>query len=156
MSNSLKRIASVFAATVLILAAGGCHRPGQNGHSEWQTIGMDGWAYGDKLIFNADGRDTMHVPQVVIGVRHTDAYPFANLWLEMSYASGDTTVADTVNIPLSDDFGVWYGTGSGVSFQLTHTVSPRRRVNPGSAIRLRHIMRVDTLEQLEQLGVVFS
>lgn len=152
--NALHNILPVAAAGLLLAAASACHRV-DDGHSEWQTLPSEGWAYGDTLVFNADSADTLRARDIIISLRHTDAYPYANLWLELSYASGDTIVADSVNIAVADEFGRWLGSGNGASMQLEDTIRTRYRVSPGSPLRLRHILRVDTLRELDQIGVSF-
>lgn len=143
-----------FMLAAIILTA--CDRP-QYRLSQWQTVDEKGWSYDDTLVYNRDSVDTLPVSRIVIGVRHTAAYPYSNLWLEMQYrTAGDSLpVRDTVQIELADAFGHWYGTGTGASFQLTDTVTPSRLPLPASPVRLRHIMRLDTVPEIEQIGVSF-
>lgn len=129
--------------------------PDVPGHSEWQSLPAEGWSFGDTLVFNAVEPDTLPVPAMVLNVRHSDSYPYANLWMEVSYDTADSIARDTVNVVLADEFGHWYGQGNGVSFQFTDTIVPRQTVRPGSAIRLRHIVRTDTLPDIEQIGITF-
>jgi gliding motility-associated lipoprotein GldH len=141
------------ATTILSAALCACSDLGSE-HTEWRDIDLPGWRYGQVLTFNADS-DSVDVQRVVMSVRHTDEYEYANLWVELSYASGDTVVADTFNIALADAFGKWYGTGTGLSYQQTDTLTPRRRVNLGSPLRVRHVMCVDTLQNIDQIGVSY-
>lgn len=136
-----------------MLAATACG-PTDGGAGEWHDIAAPGWRYGDSLVFNS-AHDSAAVEAVELTVRHTAAYEYANLWVELSYATGDTVHADTFNVRLSDSFGRWYGQGSGVTFQRTDTLTPTRRVNPGSELKVRHIMRVDTLREIEQVGLAY-
>jgi gliding motility-associated lipoprotein GldH len=141
------------ATTILSATLCACSDLGSE-HTEWRDIDLPGWRYGQELVFNADS-DSVAIDRLVLSVRHTDKYEYANLWLELSYASGDTVVADTFNIELADSFGKWYGTGTGVSFQQNDTLMPRHRVNLGSPLHLRHIMRIDTLKNIDQIGLSY-
>ena len=149
------RILPVIAAAAALLTAASCDRPSYR-LSQWHTLDNGGWAYADTLTFNNDDADTLEVGRVVVGVRHTANYPYSNLWMEMTYDAGDTIPArDTVEVRLADAFGHWQGSGSGSSYQFTDTVIPRHRIVPGTRVRLRHIMRMDTVPELEQIGLTF-
>ncbi len=115
---------------------------------------------GDTTI--TDDGDTISIPDHIVNagqsrlaltVRHSDAYEFANLWLELSYPSGDTTLCDTLNITLADKYGKWLGQGMGPAYQFTDTIASRHGINDNATVTLRHIMRVDTLHNIEQLGI---
>ena len=151
-NNPLSRIASAIAIVALALTACVKYQPA---HSEWQTISAGGWPYGDTLRFNADRADSAAVGGVALAVRHTDSYAYSNLWLEVAYTHADSTVADTFNLVLADEFGRWHGKGSGVTFQFTDTVALSRRPDTASVIVVRHIMRVDTLHGIEQVGIAY-
>ena len=149
------RILPVLAAAAAMLTAASCDRPSYR-LSQWHTLDNGGWAYADTLTFNNDDADTLEVGRIVVGVRHTANYPYSNLWMEMSYDAGDTVPAlDTLEVRLADTFGHWYGSGNGSSYQFTDTVTPRRRIVPGTKVHLRHIMRMDTVPELEQIGLTF-
>ena len=150
--NRAAKVIYAIAMTIVVMSAA-CTPPEPAG-GEWKNIPGYGWRYGDTLAYNC-GRDTLGVDTLALTIRHTSAYPYANLWLEMSYETGDTTAADTLNIVLADEFGSWYGKGSGVLFQLTDTIIPRRPVNPASPLRLRHIMRTDTVPEIQQIGLTY-
>ncbi len=151
----MNKLACIFAIATTILTATLCACSNQSSeHTEWRDVDAPGWRYGQTFTFNADS-DSIDISRVVVSVRHTNAYEYANLWLELSYNSGDTVVADTFNIELADAFGKWHGTGTGISFQQNDTIVPRHRVNIGSPLQLRHIMRVDTLQNIDQIGISY-
>lgn len=91
--------------------------------------------------------------RIALTVCHSDAYPYSNLWLEASYATGDTIVADTFNLLLADDYGRWFGNGMGIDFQFCDTVTTRFRPNGGATLSVRHIMRVEKLPEIFKIGV---
>ena len=64
-----------------------------------------------------------------------------------------TRRADTIQLVLADDFGRWYGSGSGVSYQYTDTLSRSFRAFRNKPLKLRNIMRRDTLPGIEQVGL---
>lgn len=148
------KILRTVAVAVLSLMTAACvkYHPA---HSEWHNIPADGWEYNDTLVFNADHADSASIGGLVLNVRHSASYAYSNLWLEISYMSNDSVVADTFNVRVTDDFGRRYGTGSGVSFQLVDTVALRHRPDTATALGIRHIMRIDILEGIEQVGIAY-
>lgn len=116
------------------------------------------WDYAAPVVFEVDTlRDSIsRGGTVIVSLRHTHGYEYSNLWLELSTPINDSTVRrDTLNIRLADTYGRWLGKGMGPSLEvcdtLPHAVDLRRKQN----ISVRHIMRVDTLEGIEQIGIVF-
>lgn len=169
----MKRWQQSIAITLMaamIIVAGSCASksadPGQ-----WQDIPPSGWLYEKKLVFQlapdsdyaytpSPGCDTItpHQPQagaseIEISLRHADAYPYSNLWLSLTYPTGDTTCTDTVQIELADAYGKWHGTGVGPSYQISRPITTNHRINDAPRIKVHHIMRVDTLTGIEQIGL---
>lgn len=140
------------AFVVLILSAS-CDRtvgvPGQ-----FFTIDDAQWPYGESFVYNPRG-DTVGDSRgiVVFSVRHTNDYPYANLWIELAYNSSDTVVADTFNIILADEYGKWLGTGAAPVILKSDSLRLRYLPNPDASYYLRHIMRVDVLPEIEQVGI---
>lgn len=92
-----------------------------------------------------------------MALRHTNAYPYRNLWLEIGYTTADGIGrADTVAIELCDSYGRWYGKGIGDLYQDEAVVAEGLRLYPGSELTVRHIMRVDTLIGIERVGLFFN
>ena len=89
-------------------------------------------------------------------MRHTNGYLYSNLWLELAtpVPGTDSMRLDTVNIPLADVYGKWYGRGVGVSYVAVDTLAGTYGYDSARPARLRHIMRVDTLPDVEQIGLI--
>ena len=123
------------------------------GYSDFASLPEDGWRYGDSIVFvtpEAEG-------ELRVAVRHSIKYPYRNIWLEVSRKGPDSVapaiVRDTVELELADPFGLWKGTGVGPTRQMETVVAPSVRVDSGSTISIRHIMRLDTLPAIEQTGI---
>ena len=123
---------------------------------EFRTIENAQWRYGQVVRFNQKG-DTLpgEVHTIDVSVRHTNEYPYANLWMEMRYHSQDSLIVDTFNIFLSDEYGKWKGSGSGPVKLFTDTFQPSAVPDDGTEFALRHIMRVDVLPDIEQIGLSY-
>lgn len=143
-------IAVILTAVALLTA---CSRPEKTAGTFF-TINDGGWAYGDTLVFNPKGDTILGASNdFVVSVRHTHEYAYANLWLEISYQTADTTAADTFNLTLADDYGKWLGSGSGPVILVSDTVRLRQKPTATSPVGVRHIMRIETLPDIEQIGI---
>lgn len=129
-----------------------------NYYSSFMSFPDQEWIYARPVEFTVDTlRDRQADGSLVVAVRHGNDFPYSNIWLEMRYRDiAAREHVDTFNIGLADAFGHWYGRGSGPSVLRTDTVKPHFGIYRGMKIRLRQIMRVDTLTNIEQVGIVFS
>lgn len=146
----MHKLLAITATTLMSLAA--CSRPGEQ-TSACASISPQGWPYSQPVTLT--GADT--VPSgAALWLRHTESYPYSNLWLELSRTLPDsTTRRDTLQITLCDPYGRWLGSGIGPSRQ----VSVELRDMPAfdtAAVTVRHIMRLDTLHGIEQVGISYS
>ncbi len=117
----------------------------------WADIDVNGWRYGQPVALTPDSAEA--TDRIALTIRHSHNYGYANIWLEVCYGTSDSTATDTLDITLADAWGRWRGHGSGVSLQHTDTVPLRHSLRRGGTLRLRHIMRMDTLTEVEQIGV---
>lgn len=150
----MRALAATAAALTLAALATGCE-PMDGSPADFATMPEEGWAYADTLSLEPGLPDSTATGRIAIAVRHTNAYLYRNLWLEVTANPADSTAPDTVNMELCDSYGRWHGTGTGVSYMTTDTLAPRVTLTRGVPVRVRHIMRTDTLHDVEQIGVIF-
>lgn len=145
-------------ALVMAVAMAACHQPKSPERSKYFNISADGWAYGDTLAWTPVDSAVIDTASLIIALRHTNDYPYANIWLECRYfAPGDSAPSvDTINIWLADEYGRWLGTGIGVGYQLSDTAIRHVPIDVGRPIGVRHVMRADRLTGLEQLGLIIN
>lgn len=144
-------------AAVMMFGIIAC-RPEITEDSEFHAVPARGWAYGDTLTFEPGLSDSIVEGRLAVAVRHSSAYIFGNLWIEVTIppAPGDSVAeVDTFNVVLADDYGKWLGRGSGVSFVKVDTLPGRHAIERGRNVAVRHIMRVDTVTDIEQVGIIF-
>lgn len=151
---------SLLVAT-LALALCGCTG---GRHSDFASLDPEkGWAYPDTLLFttmDTTRRDVgvydkrPHPMTTYVAIRHTNDYQYANLWLEATYTdSKGRGRIDTLNLRLADEYGRWLGKGFGASYQVEIPLGGRVRADSLSTVRIRHIMRVDTLKGIDRVGI---
>lgn len=155
--NCIAHVLAAATALLVAVAMASCHRPPtQAERSKYFAIATDGWAYGDTLLWTPADSASADTANVIVALRHANDYPYANIWLECShYAPGDTAPSlDTINIWLADEYGRWHGSGIGVGYQLTDTALRLTPIDLSRPIGMRHVMRVDVLPGIEQVGLI--
>lgn len=156
--NRIMMIAAVAALAASCGITGSRGNGVDNYFSAFHTFADCKWDYVEPVDLAVDTlRDSVATGgTLLLALRHTDGYEYSNVWLELSYPDSDTTVhADTLNIVLADAYGRWRGHGTGPSLQVTDTIARDFTIRRGEHLRLRHIMRMDTLTNIEQVGIVF-
>ncbi|MBD5210636.1 MAG: gliding motility lipoprotein GldH [Bacteroidales bacterium] len=132
----------------------GC-RMGANDSSQYYDIDPDGWRYGDTLKYVFEPRDTAMTGDLTLSLRHTNDYIYSNIFLEITVTDSIVTRRDTLDITLADDFGRWQGRGIGTDYQVSHVVARDLQLRRPVSIGVRHIMRDEVLNDVEQVGVSF-
>lgn len=151
----MNKLLGVYMTVLFSIGLGACSSR-QNDYSEFRNLSPSGWIYDDTLSFITDIADSVATGTLTVAVRHNNNYPYSNLWLGLTRRSGvQTTSRDTLNLRLADIYGRWYGNGFGATYQYSDTVHGITRLSRGDTITVRHIMRLDTLPDVEQLGITF-
>ena len=145
---------------LLSLLLGACS-PGKRDYSRWENLPASGWVYGDTVLrLPVDtmllDNDSIVEGAVGLSLRHGSSYPYSNIWLEVTYHGDRRMVRDTVNIPLADVFGRWLGSGFGASYQNSAMINQSTVIDVTRPVEVRHIMRVDTLHGIDQIGIFVS
>jgi gliding motility-associated lipoprotein GldH len=104
-----------FTCALLGMLAFACKPPRMDTFEKNRDIRHSEWAADDKPVFELDlaPEDTAFYYNMYVNVRHTDAYPYSNLWLLIgTQAPGDSTgTTRRVELPLADTYGKWMGSG---------------------------------------------
>jgi gliding motility-associated lipoprotein GldH len=122
------------------------------------------WDYKYTPTFEFEVTDTTHFYRVFFLIRHTDAYPYANVWMNMyTKQPGDTVFTkQRVNVQLAvpngKNAGQWMGRGMGEIWEqrlsITHEGDPAILAKKGKyIIRFEQNMRVNPLTEILQVGL---
>lgn len=139
----------------VLLTVTGC-TPKPNDSSDLRAFDNAEWIYGRSVEFLPEMTDSAAQMDVVLLLRHGNGFEYSDLWLEVRRPVGDTVAVDTFDIALADKAGNWYGKGLGLSFQKQDTLYRNVTVARNKPWRVRHIMRCDTLSNIEQIGMGFD
>ena len=125
--------------------------------SDFRSIPPEGWGYYNRLIFDIVPEDSIVTGTLDLVVRHDNDYPFSNLYVEVSTVTPGAPVRrDTVSVELADTYGNWLGSGLGTSFQKSVRLADRFTVTDSARVSVRHVMRVDPVLHIEQIGLIFK
>lgn len=157
--NSMRYAAGRYILGLLcgagIAALSACSPPG-NGYSQYRDLPGGVWLYGDTLVFTPEFSDSIASGHLVAAVSHDSDFRYSSLWLEVVSADPAGVVRkDTVSFPLADSFGRWQGNGLGAHLQMSDTISRRVTLVSGHPVKIRHIMRADTLRSVQKIGIFF-
>lgn len=155
----MRSITYIIIAVSLFALLAACGR-GERDYSSWEQLPAEGWAYTDTISLlpvdtTLTDNDSILDGTLHVALRHSNAYPYSNIWLELTYhGDGPYMLRDTINMPLADLYGRWLGSGFGAGYQRELIVKPDTRIDLTRPVTLRHIMRVDTLRGVEQIGIL--
>lgn len=142
---------SVVLYAALVLA--GCG-PAPYFH-ENTKIDPNGWKGSDAITYTFDISDTEQAYDFILSLRHSEAYPYSNLFLfvQLDFPNGKTSV-DTLECVLADERGRWNGkrTGQLVDHRI---LMNSRKIFPleGSYhLKIRQAMRHDPLPEVHDVG----
>ncbi len=131
------------------------------------------WYTDSVLTYRFDIADTTASYEIQICVRHTQQYPYQNMWLFVSNrAAGDTAqnaldsaklatlpiAQDTIEFYLANDRGVWLGNGkNGLTEMPVLYEEAYRFVHSGEqVITIQHGMREEPLRGVSDVGVIVT
>jgi gliding motility-associated lipoprotein GldH len=148
----------IIQCSLLIMMLASCrHAPQYQDH---YNIPGSAWDAGYKPVFRFTITDTAAAYQLFLLIRHTDAYPFSNIWMNMeSRAPGDSVWGKTrVEIPLAAPSGQWLGRGLGELWEqrvpITTPARPAFFARKGEySVRLIHDMRRNPLPEVLTIGL---
>ena len=114
-----------------------------------------------KHSFTAKGnfiiKDTSSTYNIYLVLRHTDAYRYNNIWLNIGLqAPGDSMNVRKADLELGTDAGGWEGSGTNDIWEVRKELSngPLRFKMPGTYnFSVSHIMRDNPLPDIMSVGI---
>jgi len=124
------------------------------------SLSQHSWYYNDTPTFRFTVTDTTCFYNIYFLVRHTEAYPYSNIWLWIyTKKPGDSSFTRSrIEIPLAEASGKWEGRGMGEIWEqrmpITNVGDSDILRHPGKyEIRLEQNMRVNPLPEILQIGL---
>lgn len=114
------------------------------------------WPYQYRPSFKFEISDTSSYYNLYFLIRHTEAYPFENIWVWV-YAKqpGDSTFEKTrIEIPLAERSGKWLGRGMGEIWEQRMPIALDKTFKKGVyEVRFEQNMRVNPLPEVLHVGL---
>lgn len=152
-SRRLKKLSILFLVTVIGISS--CTT---NGLFE-KNVAIPNHAWDSRFqpTIQFDISDTTSLYRIYIVLRHTDAYRFKNLWLNIGVQPpGDSIYVNRRNLLLASDEKGWLGKGMDDIFEhrllLNEKPAPFRKKGTYT-FTLKHLMREDPLENIMNAGI---
>ena len=120
-------------------------------YSRFYTIPSGEWHADSVVRFDYRIDDAAADYRVLIYVRHTERYPYQNMWLFV----GDSLRRDTIEFYLADDRGQWLGDTHHGFIEMPVLLDQNRRYASAGAyyIEVQHAMRDTLLRGITDVGV---
>ncbi len=113
------------------------------------------WSAKDEPTFSFQIKDTNSLYNIFFVMRHTDAYGFQNIWMnvDMTQPNGKQ-IKQQVNVQIANAKN-WLGTGMDDIFDLRKQLIDRPlRLQAGKyTVKLQNIMREDPLPEVLSVGI---
>lgn len=98
--------------------------------------------------------DTTHSYKVFIVLRHTDAYKYNNIWLNVGLQlPGDTMNFQKINVSLGNDAQGWLGTGMNDIREMREKIATLNLKKGQYKFSIAQIMRDNPLENVMSAGL---
>jgi gliding motility-associated lipoprotein GldH len=122
------------------------------------TIPKQVWSSRYKPEITFDIQDTISRYNIFIVIRHTDAYRYKNIWINVHTESpSGVTHNQPLNLQLATDSKGWLGSGMDDIFEhrilITPPQSPERLGAGTYRFKLENIMREDPLKNVMNVGI---
>lgn len=115
------------------------------------------WKYDFKPSFDYTINDTTELYNLYIVIRHTDAYRYNNIWLNVGTTSpGDTTRYQRFDLQLGTDATGWEGNGMDDIWELRKSITngPFKFNKKGDyKFTIAQVMRENPLPGIMSIGV---
>jgi gliding motility-associated lipoprotein GldH len=117
------------------------------------------WHHTNQPSFQFAITDTLAPYKIFLYLRHTDAYPYSNIWLNIyTQVPGNTKpLSSRIELPLANDEGKWYAQGMNEIREHKIPLNGNGTVHFNKTglyeIQLEQIMRTDPLPEVLSAGI---
>jgi gliding motility-associated lipoprotein GldH len=113
------------------------------------------WNSGFKPELSLEVKDTASTYNMYVVLRHTDAYRYNNIWMNIyTQLPGGTTNKQRFDLRLATDDKGWLGTGMDDIYEHRILIAPVKFPQVGVyRFRFENIMRDDPLEYVMNVGI---
>ena len=149
-TKAMRRNILILIVSLLLV---GCQ--GDIVYTVFKSLPNVGWEADSSLCYQPLIADSILNCQMLITIRHTDAYPYQNLWLFVDIQKDSVPLTrDTIECYMANERGEWLGGGLSIhelpllysdNYQFTNSGEHQISITQG--------MREDTLVGIKEVGV---
>jgi len=128
-------------------------------YSHYESLPISGWCADSTIRFPFEITDSLAHYDMVVNLRHTDNYPFQNVWFFTElYLDSTLLEKDTLNYYLADQRGRWLGNGAAGKHDMPTLYKQNVRfASTGQySLHVTHGMRTEQLNGCSDLGLTIS
>ena len=141
-------VAVVLISTILT----GCGS--KTAYLHFESLPSAEWHQDSVLTFAIAPCDTSASYDILFHIRHTNAYPYQNMWLFVTGRQGDRQQTDTLELYLADDRGAWLGNGRNGLTTMPVIYDEHRRIGSDTLyLMIQQGMRDSVLGGVQDVGV---
>lgn len=144
---------SVYAITAL-LGITGCRH--ETVYHTYQPTGENGWLAHDSLFYALPSQALPGTFQLHIGVRHTELYPYKDLWIEIGKKGNTAAPKDTFHLYLTDKEGHWHHSTTGRLYQCDTEAGTLCLSSQDTLLYMIHLMSDSLLTGIHDAGIRLS
>lgn len=124
-------------------------------YTAFNTLPHVGWEVDSNLCYQPIITDSTADYQMLLTIRHTDAYPYQNLWLFVDVQKDSIHITrDTIECNMANERGEWLGGGLSIrELPLLYHNNYRFDNSGAYQISITQGMRNDTLIGITEVGV---
>jgi len=120
----------------------------------FESVNPAAWHQDSVLCFAIAPEDTTAGYDLLLHIRHTNYYPYQNMWLFVQSEQGGTSHTDTIEIYLADDRGAWLGNGRNGLVTMPVLYDTQRHFGSDTLyLTVQQGMRDSLLRGVQDIGV---
>lgn len=153
----MNKMAAAIAAGCLLMAS--CLPAKMDTYEKNLEIPGHRWSYDHKPVFEVtvSPADTAYLYNIYVNIRHTDAYPYSNIWVlvDTQFPGDSTSHPRRVELPLADASGKWLGSGLDDIYEHRIPIQERAILNKPGTYRFtfEQNMRQNPLPYVMNVGL---
>ena len=130
-------------------------------YHSYRPVPLGGWAKSDTLEYALPASVPVGEYDLEVGIRYGEAYPYRDIWLEISHNTQDTLryATDTVHFFLADESGNKTGNGPGGLYRCALSYKsefPITQEGNARTFRIVQIMKDNPLKGISDIGIQIS
>lgn len=153
-----KKIFLLFCSVILLVSQGCIKSPF---YQREEAVPASAWSYNFKPVFKINVTDTTAAYRTYFIFRHTEAYPFSNIWMWVYTRQPHDTAfqRSRINIQLTEPSGKWLGRGMGEIYEqylpvsITDSSGALFKKKGEYEIKFEQNMRISPLPQVLHVGL---